>query len=147
MVGTQSGTKNAFAYNSNNQINIGSFDNNGNATSYDPTANRSYEFVYDYEDYPTSVTGGRFGTMTMAYRADGLRAWKETATFGRKYFLYDGDQIICELDGQGNFAWSYGYGPNGLSQGWDRYNYSVYMWDMFGSFVGKAYQSARSLSG
>ncbi len=35
--------------------------------------------------------------MTAGYRADGLRAWKETSA-GRIYFLYDGYDLVCELD-------------------------------------------------
>ncbi len=84
------------SYNANNQLTTGSFvyDGNGNPTTYAGTA-----MTYDPENRLTSV-----GTvMTAGYRADGLRAWKETSS-GRIYFLYDGYDLVCELDSLGTWC-------------------------------------------
>jgi hypothetical protein len=35
----------------------------------------------------------------MDWRGDSKRAWKQTNAGVRTYFLYDGDNIICEMDG------------------------------------------------
>ncbi len=51
--------------------------------------------------------------MTAGYRADGLRAWKETSA-GRIYFLYDGYDLVCELNSSGNVVASNTFGANGL---------------------------------
>ncbi len=51
--------------------------------------------------------------MTVGYRADGLRAWKETSS-GRIYFLYDGYDLVCELDSLGNVVSANTWGANGL---------------------------------
>ncbi len=94
------------SYNANNQLTTGSFvyDGNGNPTTYAGTA-----MTYDPENRLTSV-----GTvMTAGYRADGLRAWKETSA-GRTYFLYDGYDIVCELDNAGNVTAANTWGANGL---------------------------------
>ncbi len=51
--------------------------------------------------------------MMAGYRADGLRAWKETSS-GRIYFLYDGYDLVCELDSLGNVVAAQTFGANGL---------------------------------
>ena len=43
-----------------------------------------------------------------------MRAWKRTA-LGRRYFLYDGEELVCELDAGGNVVASMVFGANGLA--------------------------------
>lgn len=40
-------------------------------------------------------------TWTAGYNGDGLRAWRQTAA-GRRYYLYNGEEFMCELDASGN---------------------------------------------
>ena len=139
------------SHNSNNQIVGGaySYDSNGNATDY-----RGFEFDYDYEDLPTGVTGGMYGdgSVTMAFRADGLRAWKSSNNGGWfSYYLYDGDKVVCELDSSGNLQsdGAYAYGPNGLVL-WREVStanrYLTYAFDPLGSHVQTLYFNGSSLS-
>ncbi len=51
--------------------------------------------------------------MTAGYRADGLRAWKQTSA-GRTYYLYDGDKPVLEEDNSGVKTSVTTFGPNGL---------------------------------
>jgi len=132
-------------YNSNNQIaETGyAYDANGNATSY-----RGYGFGYDYEDLPTSITGGMYGEITTAFRADGLRAWKSGGSWFT-YYLYDGDNVICELDIDGNLSLdgAFAYSPNGLIQRRDSTGtnqYLTYSFDPLGSHVQTHYYSSGS---
>jgi RHS repeat-associated protein len=64
---------------------------------------------YDPENRLTSIGA----TLTAGYRADGKRAWKQTAA-GRTYFLYDGDVLLCELDAAGAVTATNTWGTNGL---------------------------------
>ena len=40
--------------------------------------------------------------MTAGYTGSGLRAWKQSSTGGKTYFLYDGAASVCELDSSGS---------------------------------------------
>jgi len=125
------------SHNSNNQIaGTGySYDANGNATSY-----RGFGFGYDYEDLPASITGGRNGTFSLAFRSDGLRAWRHTSTCGYDYFLYDGDRVVAEFKADGSTSWYYNYGPNGLAMRSSApTTYCVYSFDHLGSLVQRFY--------
>jgi RHS repeat-associated protein len=51
--------------------------------------------------------------VTAGYRADGLRAWKQTSG-GRAYYLYYGDNPVEELDGSANKTAVMTFGPNGV---------------------------------
>ena len=83
------------------------FDLNGNlkqTVSVDENNNpTNYSLNYDLEDQPTS-----YGPVTMAFRADGQRAWKSIRGGARTYFLYDGDQLIAEMDGSNRLTAYYG---------------------------------------
>ena len=50
---------------------------------------------------------------TAGYTGDALRAWKQTAS-GRRYYLYDGEELVCELDATGNAVAGVVFGANGL---------------------------------
>jgi hypothetical protein len=55
--------------------------------------------------------------LTSAYKGGGLRAWKQgTSGQAKEYFLYDGAQVVAELDPTGKVVHAYGFGPNGLAQ-------------------------------
>lgn len=124
-------------YNSNNQI-VGagySYDANGNAIDY-----REFGFGYDYEDLPAEIIGGRNGTFSMAFRSDGLRAWRHTSTWGYDYFLYDGDRVVAEFKGDGSTSWYYNYGSNGLAMRSSAPStYYVYSFDHLGSLAQRFY--------
>jgi hypothetical protein len=80
--------------------------------------------------------------LTAAYTGDGLRAWKAVNGV-RTYFLYDGDDVVCELDQNGNPVNTYGYGANGLMQ---RYLHNIgqhisYVFDPDGNLLHRIRQS------
>ena len=125
----------SFTFNPKNYSSAGVFDDNGNATSYSPVSGRSFGLGYDAENQPVSVTGG-LHSITMAYRADGLRAWREVGG-SKTYFLYDGNDLVSELDSLGKRTCSYVFGPNGLAQA-RRYAsplYEDYIYDPQGSLI------------
>ncbi|MCC7492418.1 MAG: hypothetical protein IT204_08740 [Fimbriimonadaceae bacterium] len=79
------------------------YDGNGNPTTFGGTA-----LTWDVENRMTA-----HGTaLEAAYRGDGLRAWKEGAT--RTYFLYDGINVVCELDAAGDLVAASTFGAAGL---------------------------------
>ncbi len=51
--------------------------------------------------------------LTASYTGDGLRAWKQNSV-GRTYFLYDGDEPVCELSSTGAVAATNTFGDDGL---------------------------------
>ncbi|MCC7494279.1 MAG: hypothetical protein IT204_18120, partial [Fimbriimonadaceae bacterium] len=93
-------------FNANNQLTGPGtyvYDGNGNPTTFGGTA-----LTWDVENRMTA-----HGTaLEAAYRGDGLRAWKEGAT--RTYFLYDGINVVCELDAVGDLLASSTFGAAGL---------------------------------
>jgi len=85
------------------------YDGNGNPTLYKGVA-----AAYDARDRMIA-----WGRMRAGYRSDGKRAWKVTLDqegqeVSRKYFLYDGDLLLCEIDGQGRVTSTRTWGANGL---------------------------------
>ncbi|MEJ5251431.1 MAG: RHS repeat-associated core domain-containing protein [Armatimonadota bacterium] len=93
-------------YNSNNQL-VGmgfGYDGNGNPVLY-----KGVGLQFDVEN--RLVAYGN--VLTAGYNGDGLRAWKQTAG-GRRYFLYDGEELVCELDASGNVVAGVVHGANGL---------------------------------
>jgi hypothetical protein len=55
-----------------------------------------------------------FGSVLAAgYRADGLRAWKQNSS-GTTYYLYDGDELVEEVNSSGSPISKMTWGPTGL---------------------------------
>ncbi len=55
--------------------------------------------------------------LTAGYRADGLRAWAQAGSGAKTFFLYDGDEPVCELTysgGSTTVAAVNTFGANGL---------------------------------
>ena len=103
-------------YNSNNQLIDSSYayDGNGNPTLY-----HGNHLTFDTANHLTQFADANNNIlMTAGYRADGLRAWKETYDRNhnphRRYFLYDGEQLLCELDITGNVLNATTWGATGL---------------------------------
>ncbi len=79
--------------------------------------------------------------LTAGYNGDGLRAWKESGGV-RRYFLYDGELLICELDASGNVLTTNTWGASGLiarNQVW-------YQFDLQGSVAHRLDASGKVLS-
>ena len=123
-------------YNDNDQISGGGFfhDADGNATTY-----RNKGIVYDVENRAVAYDNGSY---VMAWNGDAQRAWKQVGT-NRTYFLYDGANVVAELDGQGRMIRTYGYGACGLAQSY-LYDYGAgfgrtftYLYNPAGSVVGR----------
>ena len=68
--------------------------------------------------------------LTAGYNGDGLRAWKQTAV-GRWYYLYDGEELVCELDAAGNVVAPVVFAANGLVV----YSGYIYQFDPQGNAV------------
>jgi RHS repeat-associated protein len=94
----------ANTFNNANQNTAWTHDGNGNPTTYG-----GQTLAFDAENRMTAYGS----VLTAGYRADGLRAWKQTSG-GRTYYLYDGDQPVEELDASGNKAAVTTFGPSGV---------------------------------
>jgi RHS repeat-associated protein len=79
------------------------YDANGNLTS-----DGSTNFVYDAENRLVSAFGAK--NATLAYDPLG-RLWQVSGPSGTTRFLYDGDDLIQERDGNGNLLRAYVHGP------------------------------------
>jgi RHS repeat-associated protein len=66
--------------------------------------------TYDVENRLTAYGSA----LTNGYRGDGLRAWKQPSGGSKTYFLYDGTEVVCELDSSGNLAAHSTFGAGGL---------------------------------
>jgi RHS repeat-associated protein len=82
------------------------YDANGNLASDGSTS-----FVYDAENRLVSADGARYARLS--YDPLG-RLWQVTGTAGTTRFLYDGDDLLQEFDGNGNLlrAWVHGTGTD-----------------------------------
>jgi RHS repeat-associated protein len=110
-------------YNANNQL-IGAgfaYDGNGNPVLY-----KGVNLSFDPENRMTAYGN----ILTASYNGDGLRAWKQTAS-GRRYYLYDGEELVCELDAAGNPVAGVVFGANGLVV----YDIRAYQFDPQGNAV------------
>ncbi len=85
-------------YNPDNQPLSSSYvyDGNGNPTTY-PLGGVSSTLTFDEEDRVTKLVPSGSSAHNYAWRADGLRSWKQTAGGTNTYFLYDGDAPVFEF--------------------------------------------------
>jgi hypothetical protein len=90
----------------NNQLIGAGFGYDGNSN---PMLYKGVNLSFDPENRMTAYGG----VLTAGYTGDGLRAWKQTAS-GRRYYLYDGEELVCELDAAGNAVAGVVFGANGL---------------------------------
>ena len=81
----------------------------GQALIWDIAADATYTALPTLAPPTVASTGATFG-----YSADGLRAWKETGAGVRTYYLYDGTDPVCELDGTGAVTAVNTFGAQGL---------------------------------
>ena len=95
--------------------------------AFEPPCNTAQNtaFTYDLNGNPTTYKANTptwdaenrmacFGSLlTAGYRADGLRAWKQTSA-GRTYYLYDGKKPVLEENNVGAKTAVATFGPNGL---------------------------------
>jgi len=109
------------AYNDANEW-IGYLDGEGHATgggnfAYDvmgnPTTWKGAALTFDRNNGLASYTTGQTQQLTAGYRADGLRAWKESDG-ATAYYLYDGDMLLAEMDAAGTVTTYNTWGPTGL---------------------------------
>ena len=99
-------------YNADNQDTASTYDGNGNPAGYNGSGLR-----FDPENRLTQVGS----VLSCGYNGDGLRAWKQNSSGARTYFLYDGDQPVCELNGSGNLTAVNDFGADGV---WARHDLS-----------------------
>jgi len=116
----------AQTYNADDQYSNFAGDGNGNNIDiYCGYGSGGYG-LYDPENRLTEYDN----YTSISYTADGHRAWKKTQTAANgtevHYYLYDGDQIVCELDKTGTVRRTYGYGANGIAESYDNANYNFY---------------------
>ena len=120
------------------------YDGNGSSTTY-----RGRTQIYDVENRLTQVNAQSGGLLIKAgYRWDGKRAWKENASGTRTYFLYNGDQVIAEMDSSGNVKSTFTWGATGLlgrrsDTGTERW----YTWDMSGNVAQRSDASGLVVQG
>jgi len=96
----------AHNFNANNQDIANTYDGNGNPTTYNGSS-----LQFDPENRLTQYGS----SVSNTWNGDGLRA-KKTFNGGGAYnwFVYDGDEPVCEVDGSGNVAALHTFGANGL---------------------------------
>jgi len=106
-----------------NQNTTYGYDGNGNATSY-----KGKTLAFDAEN---RLTG--YGTlMTAGYRADGQRAWKQTAS-GKTYYFYDGNKLLYETNATGTTTAQNTWGLPGLLARATTTRTLLYAWDAQGN--------------
>ena len=113
------------------------FDANGNPTTYNGSS-----LTFDADDRLTAYGSA----LTMGYRADGLRAWKQSSG-AKTYFLYDGDTLLCELDSSGNVVRTYTNGADGLVSSNTSSGSIFYAFDFRGATVQRLNSSGYQVSG
>ena len=70
--------------------------------------------------------------LTVGYRADGQRAWKQTAA-GRTYYVYDGDKLLYEMNASGSITAKNTWGLTGLLARATPARTLLYTWDAQGN--------------
>jgi RHS repeat-associated protein len=89
------------------------YDGNGNPTTY-----RGLSVSFDAENRMTMFFPPLSQPEINGYNGDGLRAWKHIGAGGSNsttiYFLYDGTNLLCELNASGTVTATNTWGANGL---------------------------------
>lgn len=122
-------------YNAANQHNSGGplgtfvYDTAGNPTTY-----RGSSLAFDAADRLTSVSAANGALLqTSGYTGESLRAWKQLPGQGKRYFLYDGADPVCEMDAAGGvIAWNT-FGASGLAARTTTAETLYYFFDPLGS--------------
>jgi RHS repeat-associated protein len=117
----------AYSYEPYNRLSIRphvsySYDNNGNELET-AALNRNATYVYDFENRLTAVTKGwrvqlsprmftwYFKTISYQYDALGRRISRNTSSDELEKFVYDGQDVIADLDGSDQVVRTYLNGP------------------------------------
>jgi RHS repeat-associated protein len=101
-----------YNYNSSNELTSNSngsytYDNNGNTL----TDAQGRSFTWDFENRLVQATNPGVGTTTFAYDPFGRRIQK-SGPLGTTNYLYDGINLLGEVDSGGNVLSKYTQGPN-----------------------------------
>ncbi|RYG94618.1 MAG: RHS repeat-associated core domain-containing protein, partial [Alphaproteobacteria bacterium] len=83
--------------------------------------------------------------LTAGYRADGLRAWKQTAS-GRTYYLYDRGEPVVEFSASGTVTKVNVHAPDGLVASGTPGNWMYYAFDQQGNVSQRLNSSGAVLS-
>ena len=110
-------------FNAANQNTAFGYDGNGNPTTYKGNA-----LTFDVENRLTAYGS----VLTAGYRADGQRAWKQTAA-GRTYYVYDGDKLLYEINATGSITAKNTWGLTGLLARATPARTLLYTWDAQGN--------------
>jgi RHS repeat-associated protein len=94
------------------------YDGNGNPTEYSSSVPSGSTLAYDAENRLLSASGTSFGA---DYDADGLRTYKATGATtpianGYRFYIYDGDTRMLELDSSGDVVQANGWAADGLRE-------------------------------
>ncbi len=86
-------------FNEDNRITADANNFDFNTVTGNPTKYAGKTMTYDLDDRLIKVDGTTTEIMSCGYYMDGKRAWKQGSSTGntRTYFLYDGDQLLCEV--------------------------------------------------
>lgn len=86
------------------------YDGNGNPTEYSSSVPAKSMLTFDAENRLLSASSKSFAA---DYDPDDLRTMKQTSQ-GARFFVYDGDTRMLELDSSGDVKAAYGWGADGL---------------------------------
>ncbi len=123
-------------YNADNQDAVNTYDGNGNPAGYNGSG-----LTFDPENRLTQVGS----VLSCGYNGDGQRAWKQNSAGARTYFLYDGSEPVCEMNGSGAVVAFNDFGADGV---WARHTLTTdwfYTFDAQGSTSQKISRSGSVL--
>jgi RHS repeat-associated protein len=86
------------------------YDANGNLTSKTDSSG-SWTYTWDYENRLTQASKSGGVTVNYSYDALGRRAQRTSSISGTTRFVYDGDDVVRDLDGSGATVAEYLNGP------------------------------------
>ncbi len=132
----------AYTYNADNQDTANTYDGNGNPTVYNAGVYGGQSVRFDPENRMTRASS----VLSCGYNGDGQRAWKQNSSGARTYFVYDGSEPVCELDGTGAVTATNTFGANGLLSRHTSAGSVFYACDLSGNVAQRANASGVSLS-